>query len=68
MAIYPDLKLMSQAKTLDIYAQAISQGASQLINASNKDSDEFRSLKDYTLEKISEFKENINQIEAHLVG
>lgn len=68
MSIFPDLKLMSQIKGLDIYAQAISQGSSQLMNASNKDSDDYRSLKDYMLETIGEFKGTINEIEARLIG
>jgi hypothetical protein len=66
MNFFPDLKLIADAKSLDIYAQAIGQGAAQLINTPNKDSDEFSALKSYTLRSIGEFKEILNKIEVDI--
>lgn len=66
MTPFPDVKLIGDAKLLELYAQAIGQGTAQLVNAPNKDSDEFSALKAYTLKNIGEFKEIINKIEVDI--
>lgn len=66
MTNFPDLKFLADTKSLDVYAQAISQGALQLMNASNRTADEFISLQQYTIKNVDYFIELINKIKLEI--
>lgn len=66
MSNFPNLKILTDARGIEIYAQAISQGVSQLAQMQDRTTDEFKKLKEYTLQNIQESKDIINKLEADI--
>jgi uncharacterized protein HemY len=65
MSEFPNLKKITDARGIEVYAQAISQGVSQLQHM-NRNAPEYMKLKEYTLQNIQEFKDIINKLEADI--
>lgn len=66
MSDFPNLKILTDARGIEIYAQAISQGVSQLAQMQNKTAPEYTKLKEYTLNNIQEAKDIVNKLEADI--
>lgn len=66
MSNFPNLKILTDARGIEIYAQAISQGVSQLAQMQDRTTDEYTKLKLYTLNNIQESKDIINKLEADI--
>lgn len=66
MSNFPNLKILTDARGIEIYAQAISQGVSQLAQMQDRTTDEYTKLKEYTLKNIQESKDIINKLEADI--
>lgn len=64
---FPDPQLMADAQSLNVFAQAISQAAVQLFNASDKSTPEYESLRSYFLENLPKLKLIIDHLENDLV-
>ena len=66
MSNFPNLKILTDARGIEIYAQAISQGVSQLAQIQDRTTDEYKKLKEYTLLNIQEAKDIVNKLEADI--
>lgn len=66
MSNFPNLKIITDARGIEVYAQAISQGVSQLAQMQDRTTDEYKKLKEYTLQNIQESKDITNKLEADI--
>ncbi len=66
MANFPNPQLMADAQALNVFGQAMSQAAVQLVNFSDKTSPEYESLKSYFKENLPKLKVIIDNLEADL--
>lgn len=57
---------MADAQALTIFAQAIAQAASQLVNNSNPDSPDYAKLKAYFNENVPKLKIVLDRLESDL--
>jgi hypothetical protein len=66
MTFFPDIDLISDANSLGLRANVISQGAAQLLNSPDKDSQELSGLKAFTLKSIGDIEVIINRIKSEI--
>ena len=64
--ILPNPQLMSDAQSLNVFAQAISQAAVQLVNAADASTPEFSELKSYFVANLPKLKDIVERLEADL--
>jgi hypothetical protein len=62
----PNPELMADAQAVNVFAQAISQSASQLANNTNPDSPEYQPLKQYFNTNIPKLRALLDKLEADL--
>lgn len=67
MANYPNPQLMADAQSLNVFGQAISQAAVQLVNFSDKTTPEYGQLREYFQENLPKLKVIVERLEADLV-
>lgn len=65
MSKYPNLKILTDARGIELYAQAISQGISQL-SQMDRTTDEYKGLQTYTNQCIEEAKVIINTLQVDI--
>lgn len=66
MAKFPNPQLMADAQALNVFAQAISQAAIQLVNNIDPTSPEYELVRTYFLENFPKLKVIIERLEADL--
>jgi hypothetical protein len=66
MANFPNPQLMADAQALNVFGQAMSQAAVQLVNFSDKASPEYEALKVYFKENLPKLKVIVENLEADL--
>jgi len=66
MANFPNPQLMADAQALNVFGQAMSQAAIQLVNHSDKTTPEYESLKGYWTENLPKLKVIVENLEADL--
>lgn len=66
MATFPNPQLMADAQALNVFGQAMSQAAVQLVNCSDRTNPEFEPLNTYFKENLPKLKVIIDNLEASL--
>ena len=62
----PNPQLMADAQALTVFAQAVAQAASQLVNKTDPSTPEFQELKAYFKTNIAKLKSILDNLESDL--